>query len=208
MATDLKKEAFLEQLQALCPVVDQIRVMLGEARHAFNRHSLAKLAEIDRLKDDIIFVLDPFFEQVEAAQGKSAAADDPYLQKLQGVLSHLEFMANRVAGLAEPIRRKGNQGAILSDKDFFQVNDLFSQQMGFLRALVDIFLYGDASLKAYVLKESQCVRDTCFQEEVTHETGMMDSPGPHNAWSVYLAILDRFREILGHLVDIVKILDE
>ena len=181
--------------------------MLGEARHAFNRHSLAKLAEIARLKDDLTYDLDPFFEQVEAAQAKPAAADDPYLQKLQGILSHLEFMGNRIAGLAEPIRRKGNQGVILSDEDFFHVNDLFSRQMGFMRALVDIFLYNDVSLKAYVLKESQNLRDTCFKEEVSHESRMMDSPGQHNAWAVYLAILERFQEILGHLVDIVQILD-
>jgi hypothetical protein len=76
--------------------------------------------------------------------------------------------------------------------------------MGLMRALVDIFLYDDASLKAYVFDESQKVRGTCFQEKVDHETRMMDGPGQHNAWSIYLAILDRFREILGHLMDIVR----
>ena len=71
MAEELKKEAFLNQLKALCPTVDNLRLMLGAARHAFNRHSLAKLEEIARLKDDITFALDPIFEQVEAASGKA-----------------------------------------------------------------------------------------------------------------------------------------
>ena len=75
-----------------------------------------------------------------------------------------------------------------------------------LRALVDIFIYDDASLKGYVLNESQKIRGTCFQEEVEHETRLMDGPGQYNAWSVYLIMLDHFREILGHLVDIVRIL--
>ncbi|MFZ5449542.1 MAG: hypothetical protein ACOZFS_12980 [Thermodesulfobacteriota bacterium] len=206
MATALKNDAFSDQLKALCPTVDNLRLMLGAARHAFNRHSLAKLEEIAELRDNITLDLDPFFEQLDAALGKSSEPAEQYLLKLQGVLSHLELMADRIAALAEPIRRKGNQGVILSDKEFFFVNDLFSQQMGFMRALVDIFLYGDASLKAYVLKESQQVRDACFQEEAAPESGMMDGPGQHKAWSIYFAILERFREILGHLMNIVEIL--
>jgi Na+/phosphate symporter len=204
MPKELKKEALLDQLKALCPTVDNLRLMLGAARHAFNRHSLAKLEEVAQLKNDIIFDLDPIFEQLEAGLRQSPEADKPYLLKLQEILSHLELMADRIAELAEPIRRKGNHGAIFSDKDFFHVNDLFSQQMGFLRALVDIFLYDDASLKAYVLNESQKLRDTCFQEEVEHETRMMDGPGQYSAWSIYLITLDRFREILEQLMDIVK----
>jgi len=206
MAEALKEKAFRDKLKALCPTVDNLRLMLGAARHAFNRHSRAKLEELAGLQDEITLDLDPFFEQLEAGRRKSPEADKPDLLKLQGILSHLELMADKIVGLADPIRRKGNQGAILSDKDFCHVNDLFSQQMGLMRALVDIFLYDDASLKAYVLHESQKLRGVCSLEEVEHETRMMDGPGQFNAWSVYLAILDRFREILGHLIDIVKTL--
>jgi Na+/phosphate symporter len=115
-------------------------------------------------------------------------------------------MADKILRLADPIRRKSNHGAIFSDKEFFHINDLFAQQMGLLRALVDIFLYNDPSLKAYILNECQKVKGTCFQEKEAHETGMMDSPGQHAAWSIYLEMLDRFREILGHLTEIAKIL--
>ena len=206
MAVELKKEAFLDQLKALCPIVDNLRLMLGAARHAFNRHSLAKLEEIARLKDDITFDIDPIFEQLEGGIKKSSEVDKPYLLKLQGVLSHLELMADKIAGLSEPIRRKGNHGAILSDKDFFHINDLFSQQMGFMRALVDIFHYDDVSLKAYLLYEGQKLKDSCFLDEVEHGTLMTDSLGQPDAWSIYLDILDHSREILGHLMDILKIL--
>ncbi len=206
MAEELRKKAFRDQLKALCPTVDNMRLMLGAARHAFNRHSQGELEEIARLQDTITLDLDPVFEQVEMGLEKGPEADKPYLLKLQGILSHLELMADKIAGLADPIRRKGNHGAILSDKDFFHINDLFSQQTGFMRALVDIFQQDDASLKAYVLNESQKFRDSCFQDEVEHETRMMDSPGQPDAWSIYLAILDHFREILGHLIDMVKIL--
>ncbi len=206
MAEELKKEAFSEQLKALCPTVDNLRLMLGEARHAFNRHSLAKLAEIARLQEDITFDLDPLFEQLEGGLGKSSEADRLYLLKLQGILSHLELMADKIAGLADPIRRKGNHGAILSDKDFFHVNDLFSQQMGLMRALVDIFHHDDPSLKAYLMNEAQKLRDSCFLDEVEHETRMTYSTGQPDAWSIYLDILSHSREILGHLMGIVEIL--
>ena len=202
MAEELKKEAFRNQLKALCPTVDNLRLMLGAARHAFNRHSQAKLEEIAQLQDTITFELDPIFEQIEVALDKSSKTDNPYLIRLHGVLSHLELISHKIAGLADPIRRKGNQGAIFSDTDFFKINDLFSQVTGLMRALVDIFLYDDPSLKAYVQNESQKVKETCYQGEIEHGTQMMDSPGQHNAWSIYITMLDRFGEILDHLMDI------
>jgi Na+/phosphate symporter len=198
------KKGLREQLKALGPLVDNMRLMLGAARHAFNRHSQAELEEIARLHETFTLDIDPFFEQVEAGLEKASEAEKAELLKFREILSHLEFMADKISGLAEPIRRKGNHGAILSDNDFFHINDLFSQQTGFMRALVDIFWYNDAALKAYVVLESQQLRDTCFKDEVEHETRMMDSPGQPDAWSIYIAILDNFRDILGYLVTMVK----
>jgi Na+/phosphate symporter len=205
MAEDLTKEAFSGQLKALCPLVDNLRLMLGAARHAFNRHSLAKLEEIAELRDDLTLDIDPFFELVEAGLGKGAETDKPNYLKLREILSHLEFTGAKIAGLADLIRHKGNHGAIFADKDFFQVNDLFSRQTGLLRALVDIFHYDDASLKAYLLHEGEELRASCFQDQVEHQTRMV-SHGQPDDWSIYLDMLDHFRQILGHLMDIVKIL--
>jgi Na+/phosphate symporter len=204
MAEELKKEAFLDQLKALCPTVDNMRLMLGAARHAFNRHSQVELEKISRLQDTFTQDIDPFFEQVEASLKKASEADKPDLLKLQRILTHLELISNKIYGLAESIRLKGNHDVIFSDKDFFHVNDLFSQQAGFMRALVDIFQHNDAALKAYVLNESRQIMEACFRDEVNHETRMMDSPGQPDAWSIYIAILEHFRDILGHLITIVE----
>jgi Na+/phosphate symporter len=204
MAEELKKEAFLDQLKALCPTVDNMRLMLGAARHAFNRHSQVELEKISRLQDTFTQDIDPFFEQVEAGLKKASETDKPDLLKLQRILTHLELISNKIYGLAESIRLKGNHDVILSDKEFFHVNDLLSQQAGFMRALVDIFQHNDAALKAYVLNESRQVMEACFRDEVNHETRMMDSPGQPDAWSIYIAILEHFRDILGHLITIVE----
>jgi Na+/phosphate symporter len=181
--------------------------MIAAARHAFNRHSQAQLQEMARLRKAFTLEIDPFFTAVEAGLKKGSTADELYLQKFQGILTRLELMAEKMGGLADQLRYKANHGAILSDQDFFAVNNLFSQITGFMRALVDIFEVDDPSLREYVLKESRKLTDDWFRSEAAHETGMMDSPGQPDAWSVYLAIFEASREIAGHLAEIVKSLD-
>ena len=207
MEKEFTKLSFREQLKTLNPLVDILRRMLGAARHAFNRHSQKELETISELKETFTLNSDPFFEQVETAVEKTSQTEKSDLLRIRGILTQLELMAHKISGLVEPIRRKGNRGIILSDRDFFQVNDLFSQQTGFMRALVDIFQQNDAALKTYVLNEIRQVRDTCFQDESAHQTQMMDSPGQPGAWSIYINILDSFRDSLEHLILILESLN-
>ncbi len=207
MAEEQREKAFQDQLKALCPLVDNMRLMIAAARHAFNRHSQAQLEEMARLHKSFTVEIDPFFEQVEKGLKKASADDKPYLLKLQKTLTNLELMADKIAGLADHLRYKAKQGAILSDHDFFSVNNLFSHLSGFMETLVDIFQVNDAPTRAFVLQESQKIRDVWFHSETEHETRMMDTPGQPNAWSIYLAILEVSREVMGHLEDIIKSLD-
>jgi Na+/phosphate symporter len=200
-------QGFQDKLKSLCPLVDQVRLMLGAARHGFNRHSLAELEEIVRMRNDFTLAIDPFFTEVEAKLKKAPEAERPYAVKFQGVISELELMTDAIGKLEEPIRRKGNQGTILSDEDFFHVNDLFSRLTGLLRALVDILQQNDPALKAYVINECRKLKDECFQDRAEHGTRMIDSPGRPASFAIYLAILERFREAVGHLEEIVTGLD-
>jgi Na+/phosphate symporter len=207
MTAELIEQAFREKLKELCPLVDNVRLMVEAARHVFNRHSQAQLEKMAELHKNFTLDIDPFFEDVEDSLKNGAGDGQPYLTRLQNILTHLELTADRVAGLADHLRYKANHGVILSEEDFFVVNDLFSQLTGFLHSLVDILQVNDPSLKAYVLKESQQQTDLWFQSEEEHRTRMMDTPGQPEAWSVYLAILERSREVAGHLRDIIKSLD-
>jgi Na+/phosphate symporter len=207
MAAKPNKTGLKEPATVLCPLVDTVRLMLGAARHAFNRHSQAELEKMALLQRDFTLAIDPLFQEVEAQLRQTPEAEKPEVRKWQTVLGHLEFMAHSVSGLADPIRLKGNRGAILSERDFFLINDLFSQMTGLMRALVDICRLNDPSLKTYVLTESQRMKETCFREEVEHETRMMDSPGQPGAWSVYVAILAHFRDTLGHLTALMESLN-
>lgn len=206
MSGSVKKTGLREHLKALCPLVDKVRLMLGAARHAFNRHSQAELAKMASLQESFTLDIDPFFQLLESDPPTVLENQRQERQKLHTILSQLEFMAHQISGLAEPIRLKGQRGAILSDQDFYRVNDFFSQLTGLMRALVDIFQSDDPSLKSYVLKESKRLREACFREEADHETRMMDSPGQPGAWSVYVAILKHFRDSLGHLIALVETL--
>ena len=207
MAEEQREQAFKEKLKELCPVVDDIRLMVEAARHVFNRHSQSQLEKMAALQKAFTLDIDPLFEEVEAGLKNGSAADQPYLAKLKNILTHLELTADRVAGLADHLRYKANHGVILSEEDFFFVNNLFSQLTGFLHSLVDIFQVNDPSLKAYVLQESQQQTDLWFRSEEDHRTRMMDTPGQPEAWSVFLAILEGSREIAHHLADIIKSLD-
>jgi Na+/phosphate symporter len=199
---DLRKN-----IKALCPLVDHIRLMLTAARHAFNLHSRAKLEEMAKIQKTFTLEIDPFFERVEKGLKKGTAAEKTDFLALQEILTHLELMANKVAGLSEHLRYKANHGAILSDQDVFTVNNLFSRLNGLLQALVDIFQINDAALKAYLLQECEKITEGWFRSETDHKAEMMDTPGRPDAWSVYLAILETSREITGHLAAIVKSLD-
>lgn len=207
MAEEPRQKAFRDQVKALCPLVDHMRLMLAAARHAFNRHSQTQLEEMARLHQTFTLEIDPWFEKVKKDLRKASADDKVYLVKLEKILTDLELMAHKVASLAEQLRYKAKKGAILSDQDFFAVNNLFSQLTGFLRSLVDIFQVNDPSMKAYVLQETRKLSARWFHSGTEHETGMMDTPGQPGAWSVYLAIHNVSREIVAHLENIVRTLD-
>jgi len=197
-----------DQFKALGPLVRTQRQMVTAAWHAFNRHSQAQLEEMARLRRLFTLDVDPFFELVESGLKKDLSVERPDLLKLQGVLTHLELMADKIGGLEDQLRYKANHGVILSEKDLFSVNNLFSQLTGFMRTLSDIFAINDPSLKAYLLEASQKLTDECYRQETQHETQMMDTPGQPGAWSVYLAILQTSREVAGHLMEIVKGMDQ
>lgn len=206
MAEEFTEQAFREQLDALCPTVDNLRRMFGAIRHAFNRNSTAELEELARLQDTITLDLDPVFEKAEEALKKPSATEKPYWLRLHGILTHLEIIGANAASLESPIRKKIKDNTIFSDKDFMHVNHLFTQHAGLMRALVDILKQDNAPLKEYILKESEQLIAGCFAATADHETHMMNSFGQPKAWSIYLSMLDHTRVILRHLMDIVKLL--
>lgn len=208
MAEEIREKAFREQLDALCPTLDNLRLMLGAARHAFNRHSSKELEELAKLQDTLTLDLDTVFEKVELALKKKRQAEKPYLLRLHGILTHLEIIGAHAVALAEPIKRKTRDGVIFSDEDFTYLNNLFSAHTGLMRALVDVFKQDNPTLRTYMLNESKKLIEECFAAATDHQTRMMEGVGQPQAWSIFLSILDHLRLILRHLIDIVKLLGD
>jgi len=200
-------KAFVAELQALRPTVDNIRNMLGAARHAFNRHSVKELETLAALHRTVTLELDLVFEKVENLMANKASGEQTWLPRLQGLLTHLEIMTAHVAALAEPIRMKCKSGALFTDEDVFFINNFFSKLTGFMRGLVDVFKYRDPLLRKYLLTEAEALLAECFAIAQDHETRMMDGFGHPQAWGIFLAILDQGRLILRHFMDVVRMLD-
>ncbi len=208
MKLEYLEKYYRVQLAALSPTVDNIRLMVGAARQAFNRSNLAELEEIKRLQDIITLDLDEFFEEVELAQAERTNDGNPYLKKLYGVLGHLEHIADEMKQLGEPIQRKIKEAALIADKDYFHINDLFTHVKGLLRGLADLFYDENKPLKNYLLAEANNMIEGSFQAAVEHETTMTHSFGHPHAFAIYLEMLERFKFILNHLINILKIMDE
>jgi len=193
-------------LTAICPVIDNVRRMVGAARHAFNRHSPAELEELHRLFDLVAIDLEMALEDVEADLEKPGAGDNPHLSKLKEVYTHLLFVGDHTKAMADPIRKKMQECQIFPDQDFMHINDLFAHLTGLLRTLVDIFKTDDPGLKKYLLKECDALTSGCFTAETEHEARMTTSFGQPHAWGVYLGLLDLTRKILARFQDLVKLL--
>lgn len=208
MTTTYDKNYFLTKLAALSPTVDNIRLVLAALRRAFNRSDLTELADIPKILDTISLDLDEFFEEVEIAQAESAPSNNPFLTKLHAILGHLEHIANEFKLMGEPITRKIKGSIIIPDKDFFHVNDLFIHVKGLLRGLADLFHTVNPPLRRYLLGQADHIQAHCFQAATEHETTMTQSFGHPQSFAVYFEIMDRFKRILHHLTDLVKIISK
>ena len=200
------KKYYLSKLAALSPTVDNIRLMLAALRRAFNRTDLSELEVLPKIQDTITLDLDDFFEEVEVAQSQPGQEQNPHLIRLHGILGHLEHIANEFKLLAEPIERKIQGGIIIPDKDFFHINDLFIHVKGLLRGLADLFHAVNPPLRRYLLAQAEHIQERCFQAATAHETTMTHSFGHPQSFAVYFEIMDRFKRILRHLTELVKIM--
>ncbi len=185
MTEESQQKAFRERLIALCPIIDHLRGRLGAARHSSNRNRAVELEELARIQDQATLDLNLVFEQVETDLQKKPEACRPPLLRLQRILTHLEIIAANITATANPILQKIKRGVVFGDKDFFQVNQLFTQLTGFMRGLTDLFHHPeDFLIRDYLLTEWKNVVDGCFAAATDHEARMMDGFGQPEGWAV------------------------
>jgi Na+/phosphate symporter len=208
MKTEYSEKYYRAKLASISPSVDNIRLMIGTIRQAFNRSSLAQLEEVKRLQDIITLDLDEFFEEIEIAQAEPDNADNFYLKKLYGIIGQLEHIADEIKQMGEPIQRKIKEATLIADNDYFHVNDLFTHIKGLLRGLVDLFHAENPPLKKYLLAEANNMMEGVYKSVAEHERRMTHTFGQPHAFAIYFAIVEKSKFIFNHLISIVQIMDE
>jgi len=192
--------------EILGTIVDELRIMVGTARNAFNRNSRTDLEELKKIKEGVDRDIKEATSQMEAALPGKSETEKTALLRLHSILSHLEIMSENIAGMAEPIRKKIQDDVLFTDKAFSQTNYLFNHQTGMLRSLLDIIKTDNDFLKKYVLEEGRVLIQLCLDVATEHETRMIEGLCMPQASPIFLAILDRMRLIWRHVLAIVKLL--
>jgi len=195
-----------EQWAQLGPVVDQLIIMTGTARDAFNRHHRQLVTDLNQQHEDVAQKINAVSDQLEDLLPKKSGSEKSALLQLHSMLSHLSVIGDNLAQLSEPLQKKIQGAVLFSDKAVAQTNYLFDHQAGILRSLVDIVHTDNAYLKKYVVEEGQKLLQACLEFATEHEARLIEGLCLPQAGPIFLAILDRMRTITQHELEIVNIL--
>lgn len=197
-----------EILDSLSPAVENLRRMLGAARHAFNRDSLDDLQEVVRLRGAVAQEIKTIVEQMEDATAARSEAERARLLRIGEMLNHLGLICENIAALADPIRIKIEDKLLFTDKAFFDINYIFTHQTGLMRSLLDIIRTENQLLRRYTEEEGQNLIQVCLNAATEHETRMIEGLCLPQASPIFLGILDRMQVICWHVLGIVRLRTE
>ncbi len=201
----VRQQLFREKLDSFTPTVDNLRRMFGTARHALNRNKLQDLQELKNLRDLVDHEINTAICEIQTAIPGKSESERADLRRVHGILSHLEIIFENINGMAQTIRKKINDGIMFTDKDYSQINDLFTHQAGTMRTLVDIFKTDNEILKRYLDEESLKQIQICFDTATEHEARLIEGLCMPQASPIILAILDHMRVIWRHILGITKL---
>ena len=194
-----------ELVDALSPVIENLRRMLGAARHAFNRNNLEDVQELTRLRGVTSQEIKATLEKVESATAKRPEAERIRLVRIHEILNHMQLICENIAALGEPIRKKILDKLLFTDKAFFDVNYVFTHQTGLMRSLLDYLKTDNQLLRKYSEEEAQNLIEVCLNAATEHENRLIEGICLPQASPVFLGILDHMRLICRHVLGIVKL---
>jgi len=198
-------QPFDELVDALSPVIENLRRMLGAARHAFNRNNLEDVQELTRLRGVTSQEIKATLEQVESATAKRPEAERIRLVRIHEILNHMQLICENIAALGEPIRKKILDKLLFTDKAFFDVNYVFTHQTGLMRSLLDFLKTDNQLLRKYSEEEAQNLIEVCLNAATEHENRLIEGICLPQASPVFLGILDHMRLICRHVLGVVKL---
>jgi Na+/phosphate symporter len=201
------EERFTEdQVAMLGPIVDRLLTMMGAARDAFNRHSLASLRELSSLRDIVAQAFQDLAGQLKSLMARKSEGERLVLVRIHSILDHLQIIGENIGGCAAPIEQKIRGAILFSDKAVTQANFLFDQHAGMIRSMLDIIKTDNEFLKKYVLEESRKLGEVCLTFATEHEDRMIEGVCLPQAAPIFLALLERMRIIAQQEVNIATLL--
>ena len=195
-----------EQAAVLGPSIDKLLSMMGAARDAFNRHSRTSLQQLQNLAGGVVQDFAGILAQLKSLLSKKPEAERFGLIRLHGILSSLEIVGQNLGGLVQPLEKKIKDGVLFSDKAVTQTNYLFDQHAGMIRSILDIVKTDNDFLKKYLLEEARKLVQACADFATEHEDRLIEGVCLPQAAPIFLAILDRFRTIGEHEVEVANLL--
>ncbi len=200
-------ERFAEgQVALLAPVVQRLLTMMGAARDAFNRHSRTSLRELLALQGIVAQDCHDLARELKLLSARKSADERLVLNRTQGILDHLGIIGDNIGGCADPIEQKIRGAVLFSDKAVTQTNFLFDQHSGMIRSMLDIIKTDNEFLKKYVLEESRKLGQAGLTFATEHEDRMIEGLCLPQAAPIFLALLDRLRNIAQQEVGIATLL--
>jgi len=190
------------------PIFDKLGAMVGAARDAFNRHSVASLEQLKKLHGELTPEIRNTVRDFGDLAAKGPDSRRPSLLRLQSILTRLLVVGDTLEGLTDPIGQKVQEGVLFSDKAVSQANQLFDHEAGILRSIQDVLKTDNDFLKGYVLEEGKRLVQTCNDFATEHETRLIEGVCLPQAAPLFLAMLDRMRTAGQHAVDIAQILTQ
>lgn len=190
------------------PIFDKLGAMVGATRDAFNRHSGTSLERLKKLHGELDPEIRKAIEDLGALAAKSPGDQRSSLIRLQSILTRLQVVGETLEGMSVPIARKIKEGVLFSDKAVAQANQLFDQEAGILRSILDVLKTDNDFLKRYVMEEGERLVRSCNDFATEHETRLIEGVCQPQAAPLFLIMLDRLRTAGQHARDIAQILSQ
>ena len=191
-----------EQAAGLGQGMGKLLIMMGAARDAFNRHSRTSLQELQNLAGGVTQDFSVISTQLRTLMAQKPEAERLALIRLLSILSRLEIIGQNLEALDQPIEKKIKDGVLFSHKAVTQTNYLFDQHAGMVRSILDIAKTDNDFLKKFVLEESRKLAQACSDFATEHEDRLIEGLCLPQAAPIFLAILDRFRAIGEHEMEV------
>jgi Na+/phosphate symporter len=187
-------------------VFHQLLSMVGEARNAFNRHTVTNLEQLTRLQSEVSSHISSTIQEINLLLPKKPESERPAWLQTHSVLTRLAMVAQNLGGLVAPLRLKIKDKVLFSDKAVSQMNNLFDHQAGMLRTLLDIMKTDNAYLRKYSLEESRKLVQTCNDYATEHETRLIEGVCLPQASPIFLSLLDGLRNAYQHEEQVAQLL--